>query len=85
MRIRLKPGTESKAKVQVTGAGPNLDLPSSLGLELPVTVQLQSSDRQCWGATYFAAGVVKNDATRFKARAGSPGAAFLDRMSGLLE
>jgi YVTN family beta-propeller protein len=54
--VLLKEGGPGKAKVIVKGKGPTLPvlpLPSQ-GLPLPVTVQLQSSEPDCWSASYTA-------------------------------
>jgi len=76
--IILKAGDDGKAKIIVKGKGANLGLLTPLDVELPVTVQLQSGNGQCWGADYFSVGVKKNEADLFKAKAGSPSGAFLD-------
>jgi len=83
--IVLKPGDSEKAKVIVKGNGENLGLPSPLDVELPVTVQLQGGNGECWEAKYFEAGVKKSEADQFKAKAGSPSGAFLGVESGLLD
>jgi hypothetical protein len=70
--VRLTPGAEGKARIVVRGKGLALDMPSPLAIEPPVTVQLQRVDA-CWSATYYPAGVLGNDATVFRAKAGLPG------------
>jgi hypothetical protein len=67
--IRLTPGAEGRAKVIVRAKGSALDMPSPLDIEPPVTVQLQNTNA-CWSATYYPAGVLSNDATVFRAKAG---------------
>jgi hypothetical protein len=84
-KLALKPGEDVKAKVTAKGRGANLSLPSPLDVELPVSVQLQAANGECWAATYFAAGVQRNDARVFSAKAGSPSGAFLDATSGVLD
>jgi len=81
----LKAGDDGKAKILVKGKGAGLALPSPLGVELPVTVQLQDGNCRCWEAKYFEVGVKKNEADQFKAKAGSPSGAFFDTASGLLD
>jgi hypothetical protein len=41
--------------------------------DAPVRVQLQSRDGLCWGATFDASGIKRNDDTRFKAVSAAPG------------
>ena len=83
--IILKAGDDGKAKIIVKGKGAGLILPSPLDVELPVTVQLQSTNGECWQAGYFPVGVKKNEADMFKAKAGSPSGAFIEATSGLLD
>ncbi len=63
----LKSGPDGKAKVLVSGKGENLTLPT-LPLSLPVRMQLQAENGQCWEAQYFEVGVSRNDGTQFKAK-----------------
>jgi hypothetical protein len=84
-RILLKSGDNEKAKILVKGKGANLALPSPLDVELPVTVQLQSANGECWEAKYFPIGVRRNTSSLFKAKAGSPSGAFIDATSGALD
>jgi hypothetical protein len=35
---------------------------------MPVAVQLQTSAGECWGSVFAPSGMLKNDATIFKAR-----------------
>jgi cysteine-rich repeat protein len=64
----LKAGDAGKAKVSVDGKGGNLVLPDLSMLSLPLRVQLQAGNGQCWEATYSSTGVSQNDGERFKAR-----------------
>lgn len=55
--MKLRAGVTGKALVQATGKGANLPLPT-LGLTLPVTVQLLAKDissTECWQTTFTAA------------------------------
>lgn len=65
--VQLKAGIAGKASITVRGQGANLGMPT-LPLRLPVTVQLQAANGQCWEAQYDADGVMKNDASQFKAK-----------------
>jgi hypothetical protein len=63
-KITMKPSSmPGKAKVQVKGAGTNLPDPS-MPLTLPATVQLQSSDGECWEHV-FVGPAKKNDMGEF--------------------
>jgi hypothetical protein len=44
----------------------------ALGFSLPLTVQLQATNGECWGAEYQAPDVTTNDATSFVGRGGPP-------------
>jgi hypothetical protein len=70
LKAVLRSGDAGKAKMVVKGKGvalPDLALP----LALPVVVQLQrQGSSQCWEATYDGAGVIRNEAGHFKAKAG---------------
>jgi len=83
--IILKAGDHGKAKIIVKGKGAALGLPSPLDVDLPVTVQLQSTNGECWEADYFSVGVKKNEADFFKAKAGSPSGAFIDMAVDVLD
>ena len=48
--------------------GVDLPVPVMGSLTLPLTVQLQRGSAACFGATFSAAGIVKNDGITFKAR-----------------
>jgi hypothetical protein len=65
--VKLKAGEAGKAVVQVAGKGSYLPMPT-LGLTLPVTVQLVAGDTstECWQSIFTAA--LKNDAEQFKAK-----------------
>ncbi len=69
--VVLKTGEAGKAKVTVSGKGENLTLPA-LPLPLPLRAQLQSETGACWETRYTAAGVSKNTAAQFKAKASIP-------------
>ncbi len=68
----LKPGEDGKAKIQFKAKGVGLtDRPFGLpapSLPLPLTVQLQSENGQCWQASYQRAGVKKNAGEKFDAK-----------------
>jgi len=82
--VKLKEGlTDGKAKIIVKGKGANLGMPSLPDLTLPLTVQLQGSHDECWEAKYFEVGAIKDQPDLFKAKAGSPNAAFLDVASDI--
>jgi hypothetical protein len=66
--LTLVPGIAGKAKVTVRGKGAALDLPP-LPAPVPLRVQLEAANGACFDAAYAAAGVRKNDAARFKAKA----------------
>jgi hypothetical protein len=66
-KVILKSGGSGEAKAQFKGKGANL--PSfSLPLSLPARVELQSTNGQCWRATFGSSGVKKNDVTQFKGK-----------------
>jgi hypothetical protein len=70
----------------VAGKGGSLGLPTPLDIDLPVVVQLRTSDADCWDATYYSVGVRNHEPDRFKATAGSPGKAFVSPVTiGLLD
>jgi hypothetical protein len=66
-KFRLFSGTEGRAKIIVKGRGENLP-PADLPLALPVLVQLQASNGECWEASYNLDGVAQNDSARFGGR-----------------
>lgn len=54
--IRLKPASQSRAKVIVRGKGSNLNLPPLQSIQLPMRVQLKAgSGLACWESTYSSA------------------------------
>jgi len=66
--MRLKAGATGTARVQVTGKGRSLSMPT-LGLTLPVTVQFvarDASSTECWQTTYSTD--TRNDTADFTAR-----------------
>jgi hypothetical protein len=65
-RIELIPGKTGKSRVVVRALGPNVPIPP-LPAPLPVTVQLQADNGECWETTYDEAELKKNTATRFRA------------------
>jgi len=67
VRLKLRPGTAGKAKIQIQGRGVHLDL-APLPATQPVTVQLKSSDGTCWDAVY-AVPASKNDGLQFRDKA----------------
>jgi len=64
-RIRLKEGLPGKARISVTGRGPNLALPDPGSLAEPVTVQLVNSLGTCWEGTFIAP-ALRQDARAFR-------------------
>jgi hypothetical protein len=76
--VTLKSGVDGAAKVVVKATGPNL--PSVLPLASPpVVAQLVRADTMaCWGASFDAADVVKDEGDVFVAKVSSPGGAFVD-------
>jgi len=65
-RVMLTPGAAGKAKTVVKGRGANLDMPSPLDVTVPVRVQLQAENGQCWEATYTSAQQDREDVFRAK-------------------
>jgi len=65
-RVMLTPGAVGKAKTVVKGRGANLDMPSPLDVTMPVRVQLQAENGQCWEATYTSAQQDREDVFRAK-------------------
>ncbi len=66
--MKLKAGTAGKAQVQTAGKGVNLPMPT-LGLTLPVTVQLLIKDvssTECWQTTFTVQ--KRNDSAQFSAK-----------------
>ncbi|HEV7735569.1 MAG TPA: hypothetical protein VGR62_25565 [Candidatus Binatia bacterium] len=71
--LTLTAGLAGKSKILLKGKGVNLSnhaagLPAP-PLMLPLTVQLQSGNGQCWEANYSAAGITKNTPLEFNGKA----------------
>jgi cysteine-rich repeat protein len=65
-KVILKAGTADNAKIQVKGSGAALGLPPlPLAQDPAVTVQLKSTNGECWTMPYEGP-AVRNDAERFK-------------------
>jgi hypothetical protein len=64
MSIAEKDGLNGRAKLILKARGPLLATPA-LPLALPVTIQLISSDGQCWESVHSSAST--NDVEQFKA------------------
>ena len=64
--VQLVAGGDGEASIRLEARGANLALPP-LPVDPTVTVQLHASNGVCWEAVYEAAGVARNDATRFVA------------------
>lgn len=67
VKISLKAVDGKPGRIGLRGKGVNLPDPS-LPLAMPVQVQVQTSSGECWGSTFAASGMLKNEATIFKAR-----------------
>ncbi len=63
--IRIKEGPPGKARISVTGKGPELALPNIASIAQPVTVQLVNGAGACWEAT-FTAPAARHDGTIFR-------------------
>lgn len=51
--VKIKAAAQpGKSKIEFKAKGSGIGLPSSLGFQTPVTVQLRSSNGTCWGARY---------------------------------
>ena len=69
-KLDLQPGEEGEPKLKLIAQGsqiPPLDLP----LAMPVEVQLQGTNGECWAADYGTF-VSTNEVDRFIARSGNP-------------
>ena len=66
-KASLVAGAAAKAKIVVKAKGGAVTLPA-LPVSLPLRVQLQGTNGQCWGATYEAAGQLENSAAQFKGK-----------------
>ncbi len=73
-KISLRPGPAGRSGISLLAKGAGTPLPPALNADswfelLPeLTVQLQSSEGDCWEATYTAADAKKNEATKFLAK-----------------
>jgi hypothetical protein len=65
-KVLLKAGLQGKAKTQFKGKGDNLE-DFGLPYSVPLTVQLQSGNGGCWGAT-FSSNITTNSAVQFKGK-----------------
>ncbi len=83
LRVRLRAGIHGKARVSGQGRGRNLRLEAGQ-VALPVVVQLQVSNGECWSA-FYRDFVSQNDSRTFVARPGSPSGAFVDDAPALFE
>ncbi len=63
--LKLRTGSDGKAKITLKGKGAELDGPS-LPLQTPVLVQVSNSLGECWEASYSTPRT--NDSTQFKAK-----------------
>jgi hypothetical protein len=75
-RVVLKPGDDGLAKAVVKGQGSHLALPSPMNVTLPVTVQLQAENGECFEATFVTARTSREDLFRATS---SPSGAFVER------
>jgi hypothetical protein len=64
VRLKLRPGADGHAKIQLQGRGVHLDL-QPLPAAQPVTVQLKSSDGTCWDAV-FSTPAQRDDGMQFR-------------------
>lgn len=83
--VLLKAGVDGKARVAVKVKGNNKSVQFPAGPKnLPVTAELRASTGECWTSVFSTAQA--NFSTAFRARLGSPGAAFLaPGLCGLLD
>jgi hypothetical protein len=66
----LKEGlTDGTAKIIVKGKGTGVDMPALSSLASPLTVQLVSSEDECWTSVFNFPPAIRNDAAQFKDRA----------------
>ena len=68
--IRLRPGAAGKARIEIQGRGQGLSLPAA-PLSLPIVVQAQASNGECWTATYDVF-VTENESGELRARSTPP-------------
>jgi hypothetical protein len=64
--LKLKEGANGKAKISVRGKGGNLSLPDLPLTRLPVTIQLVTTEGECWEAAY--SGLLRNSDGRVLGR-----------------
>jgi hypothetical protein len=83
--VLLRPGGDGRAKMSVKGQGPLLQLPAPDDVDLPLLVQLQATNGECWEARFFESGVLRREPWLLKVVAGSPAGAFLDGNGGVLD
>ncbi len=69
-KIYLDARAEGRARIVLKGRGDNLHLPD-LPVPLPLRVQLQAENGQCWEGTYLG-GSVSQSSQRFRGRAFEP-------------
>jgi hypothetical protein len=67
LKISLKAIEDKPGRIGLRGKGESLPDPS-LPLQMPVVVQLQTGGGECWGSSFAASGMLKNEPTVFKAR-----------------
>lgn len=67
LKLNVDPGDDGKSKAKLKARG-SFIAPPALPLPLPLRVQLQMENGTCFETRYDAAGVIRNDPTRFKAR-----------------
>ena len=66
--LRLRGGAAGRAAVTFLAKGAEVPVPS-LSLVAPIDVQLRASNGGCWGVTFEADSIQRNDETSFRARA----------------
>lgn len=69
-RIALTSSPRGGTRVALRGRGPVLDSPDLTSLATPFVVQLQGTHGTCWGASFPAAGVRRQDGERLVATSG---------------
>ena len=67
VKIAIEPGSDGKAEIVLRGKGPDLPLPA-LPLAVPLRIQMQSENGDCFESYFDADGVRANDARRFVAK-----------------
>ena len=66
--LRLRGGAPGRAAVTFLAKGTEVPVPS-LPLAAPIDVQLRASNGGCWGVTFEADSIQRNDETSFRASA----------------